>query len=200
MRARLSGMAARYGGHRRPVLEPHETDLRRLVETTPDLTLAELQTELQRRCGLRAGFSTIHNALRRIGLRHKKSGTRRPSRTAPRRRPTPALAGLAALHGSLAVRLPRRDRDRHQHDPALRPQPLGPTPGRRRAARPLAHHDLHRRPQADRPSGAVGARRADDRDRFPRLRNRHRLVIGFSWHWHSSQRAQEPLRCIWAWC
>ena len=48
-------------------------DLRRLLEATPDLTLAELQTELQRHCGVRAGLSTTHNALRRIGLRHKKS-------------------------------------------------------------------------------------------------------------------------------
>ena len=69
---RATGRAApaRYGRHRRPVLAPHEADLRRLVAATPDLTLAELQ----RRCGgVRAGLSTIHNALRRIGLRHKKS-------------------------------------------------------------------------------------------------------------------------------
>jgi transposase len=74
-RVRATGSAApeRYGGHRRRVLEPHDADLRRLVEATPDITLAELQTELQRRCGVRAGLSTIHNALRRIGLRHKKS-------------------------------------------------------------------------------------------------------------------------------
>jgi transposase len=74
-RVRATGSAApeRYGGHRRPVLEPHEAELRGLVEATPDLTLAEIQTELQQRCGLRAGLSTIHNALRRIGLRHKKS-------------------------------------------------------------------------------------------------------------------------------
>jgi transposase len=37
------------------------------------MTLAELQTELQRRLGVRAGLSTIHNALRRLGLRYKKS-------------------------------------------------------------------------------------------------------------------------------
>jgi putative transposase len=74
-RVRATGSAApdRYGGRRRPVLGPHEAELRRLVEATPDLTLAELQTELQRRSGVRAGLSTIHNALRRIGLRHKKS-------------------------------------------------------------------------------------------------------------------------------
>jgi transposase len=73
VRATGSAAPARYGGHRRPVLQPHETDLRRLVEATPDLTLAELQSELRRHCGVRAGLSTIHNALRRIGLRHKKS-------------------------------------------------------------------------------------------------------------------------------
>jgi putative transposase len=74
-RVRATGSAApgRYGGHRRPVLGPHEAELRRLVEAMPDLTLGELQTELQRRAGVRAGLSTIHNTLRRIGLRHKKS-------------------------------------------------------------------------------------------------------------------------------
>jgi transposase len=74
VRATGSPAPARVGGHRRrSVLARHETDLRRLVEGTPDLTLAELQTELERRCGVLAGLSTIHNALRRIGLRHKKS-------------------------------------------------------------------------------------------------------------------------------
>jgi putative transposase len=73
VRATGSPAPARYGGHRRPVLAPYEGDLRRLLAATPDLTLAELQAELQRRCGVRAGLSTLHNALRRIGLRHKKS-------------------------------------------------------------------------------------------------------------------------------
>jgi transposase len=39
----------------------------------PDITLAELQAELQRRLGIVTALSTIHYALRRIGLRHKKS-------------------------------------------------------------------------------------------------------------------------------
>jgi len=71
-RVRTTGSAApsRYGGHRRPRLEPHESELKRLVEATPDPTLAELQTELERRFGVVAALSTIHNALRRIGLRH----------------------------------------------------------------------------------------------------------------------------------
>ena len=73
VRATGSAAPARYGGHRRRVLEPHEADLRRLVAATPDITLAELQSELQGRLGVRAGLSTIHTALRRSGLRHKKS-------------------------------------------------------------------------------------------------------------------------------
>jgi hypothetical protein len=65
----------RPGSLRRPspaTARPHEADLRRLVAATPDLMLVELQASLQHRCRLRAGLSTIHKALRRIGLRHKK--------------------------------------------------------------------------------------------------------------------------------
>jgi len=74
-RLRATGSAApdRYGGYRRPLLEPHESALRRLVEAKPDITLAEVQAELHERIGILAGLSTIHNALRRIGLRLKKS-------------------------------------------------------------------------------------------------------------------------------
>jgi putative transposase len=63
-RVRATGRAApaRYGGHRRPLLAPHEAHPRKLVTATPDITLAELQAELQWRAGVRAGLSTIHNA------------------------------------------------------------------------------------------------------------------------------------------
>ena len=73
-RVRITGSPApaRYGGYRRPLLAPCEADLRRVVAATPDLTLAELQRELKRRCGILAGLSTIHNTLRRLDLRHKK--------------------------------------------------------------------------------------------------------------------------------
>jgi transposase len=73
-RVRTTGRAApaRYGGHRRPLLEAYEADLEQLAAATPDLTLAELQTALQRRFGVVAGLTTLHNTLRRIGLRHKK--------------------------------------------------------------------------------------------------------------------------------
>jgi putative transposase len=67
VRATGSAAPARSGGHRRPVLEPHETDLRRRVAAPPDITLAELPSELQRRLGVRAGLAPIHHARRRIG-------------------------------------------------------------------------------------------------------------------------------------
>jgi len=74
-RVRATGSVApgRSGGHRRPRLEPHASDLRELVAATPDITLAELQTALKRRLGIVAALSTIHSALRRIDLRHRKS-------------------------------------------------------------------------------------------------------------------------------
>ena len=73
VRATGSAAPARFGGHRRPLLAPHEADLRRLVATRPDITLAELQAALKRRGGIVAGLSTIHTTLRRLGLRLKKN-------------------------------------------------------------------------------------------------------------------------------
>jgi transposase len=73
VRATGSPAPARYGGHRRPRRAPYAAGLERLVEATPDSTLAELQAEWQRRCGIVVGLSTIHNTRRRIGLRPKKS-------------------------------------------------------------------------------------------------------------------------------
>ncbi len=73
VRATGSPAPARTRGHRRPLLRAYEGELAALVAAAPDLTLAELQAQIQQRAGLRAGLTTIHNALRRFGLRHKKS-------------------------------------------------------------------------------------------------------------------------------
>lgn len=74
-RVRETGSAtpARVGGHRRPLLEAHQGELAKLVGATPDITLVELQAEVQRRFGLTPALSTLHRTLRQIGLRHKKS-------------------------------------------------------------------------------------------------------------------------------
>ncbi len=50
-RLRQTGSATpeRIGGHRRPVLEPHQDLLRSLVEGKSGMTLSEIQTELRTR-------------------------------------------------------------------------------------------------------------------------------------------------------
>src|SRR5215204_1512549 len=62
---------ARIGRHRRPVLEPHADVVWALVEAT-DITLAEIRGELHERGIVVHALSTIHHALRRIGLTRKK--------------------------------------------------------------------------------------------------------------------------------
>jgi transposase len=54
-------------------LAGHEGELAKLVEATPDITLAELQSELQHRLGVSPALSTLHRTLRKLGVRHKKS-------------------------------------------------------------------------------------------------------------------------------
>jgi transposase len=71
----------RVGGHRRPVLEPHEDLLRSLVAAKSGITLAEIRAELSARGIVVAALSTILLTLRRLGLRHKKRQSGRPSRT-----------------------------------------------------------------------------------------------------------------------
>ena len=73
----------RIGGHRRPVLEPHQDLLRSLVEDKSGLTLAEIQTELRMRGIVVQALSTIHLTLRRMGLTRKKRRSERPSRIGP---------------------------------------------------------------------------------------------------------------------
>jgi len=71
-RATGSVAPARYGGHRRPVLLPHQELLRALVSERPDITLAEIRDELRQQRGVSVCLATIHVSLRRLGLRFKK--------------------------------------------------------------------------------------------------------------------------------
>ena len=61
------------GGHRPLLLEPRAGTLTSMVESDPDIPLAEIHAELERRFDVTAGLSTIHRMLRRLGLRLKKS-------------------------------------------------------------------------------------------------------------------------------
>jgi transposase len=73
-RVRESGTAApaRFGGHRRPVLDAHENLVRSFVEAKPDITLVEIRTDLARHGVVVRAPSTILRWLRRAGLTRKK--------------------------------------------------------------------------------------------------------------------------------
>jgi transposase len=71
----------RVGGHRRPILEPHQELLRALVEARSGITLSEIQAELRARGIEVQALSTIHLMLKRMDLTHKKRRSGRPSRT-----------------------------------------------------------------------------------------------------------------------
>ena len=74
-RVRETGSAepGQIGGHRAPLLGPHEPLLRRLLAAKPGITLREVQAELRPRGVEVSALSTVHRALVRMGLRHKKS-------------------------------------------------------------------------------------------------------------------------------
>src|SRR4028118_2001209 len=63
---------ARFGGHRRPVLEPHEALVRSILETKADISLVEVRSELHRHGVVVSATSTIGRFLRRAGLTRKK--------------------------------------------------------------------------------------------------------------------------------
>jgi len=63
---------ARFGGHRRPILEPHERLVQGLLDAKADISLREIQAELRQRGIVVGATSTISRWLRRAGLTHKK--------------------------------------------------------------------------------------------------------------------------------
>jgi putative transposase len=73
-RVRESGSPApaRFGGHRRPVLDEHEALVRALLDAKSNIILVEIQAELAR-CGVIVrATSTILRWLRRAELTRKK--------------------------------------------------------------------------------------------------------------------------------
>src|SRR5215212_8057598 len=67
-----STVPARFGGHRRPILDEHEGLIRSLLNAKPDMMLVEIQAELARRGIVVRATSTILRWLRRAGLTRKK--------------------------------------------------------------------------------------------------------------------------------
>ena len=89
----------RIGGHRRPVLEPHQDLLRSLVAAKSGITLSEIQTELRARGIVVQALSTIHLMLKRMDLTHKKDTPGGRAGPAGRSSGAPSLSRLAAFHG-----------------------------------------------------------------------------------------------------
>ena len=63
---------ARFGGHRRPILEPHEALVRSILDTKSDISLCESGPKLHGHGVVVGATSTIGRFLRRTGLTRKK--------------------------------------------------------------------------------------------------------------------------------
>ena len=63
---------ARFGGHRRPLLERHAGLVRSILQAKSDISLVEIQTELRRHGVVVGAISTIGRWLKRAGLTRKK--------------------------------------------------------------------------------------------------------------------------------
>lgn len=108
-RVRETGSAApaRFGGHRRPLLDAHQGELVRLVEATPTSRLSSSRPRCSaawdspRRCRR----FTARCARSACGTKKVSEGVR--TGAARRRRQAPPMARLPALHGSGPVRLSR---------------------------------------------------------------------------------------------
>jgi len=81
-RARETGerRARPQGQPRRSKLDPHRAFLLGLIEAKDDISLVEMQQQLEREQGLRASVGTIWTFLDRAGLTFKKSPRMRWSR------------------------------------------------------------------------------------------------------------------------
>jgi transposase len=72
-----------HGGGPTPKLdEAGVRELRTVVEEKNDRTLNEIANELDRRCNVRVGRSTVWRIAERLGITRKKNATRRRSRSA----------------------------------------------------------------------------------------------------------------------
>lgn len=81
-RRRRTGSVApdKFGGHRRPLLEPHRDWIEARFQETPELTLERLRTELASR-GVRVSYGAVQKFVRDAGLSFKKNRIRQ--RTGP---------------------------------------------------------------------------------------------------------------------
>ena len=97
---------AQIGGYRRPLLEPYADLLREIVLAKKGITLREIKAVLAARGVEVKALSTIADMLHRLDLSHKKELEGLRAGPARCRQRSPALAGVAALHGCGTFRVP----------------------------------------------------------------------------------------------
>jgi len=74
-RATGSVAPAKFGGHRRPLLEPYRAWIQARYAETPELTLRGLQAALAAR-GIRVSYGAVRNFVHAAGLSFKKNRVR----------------------------------------------------------------------------------------------------------------------------
>lgn len=77
-RHRRTGSVApgKFGGHRRPLLEPHRGWIEARLRQEPELTLRGLRAELSAR-GITVSYGAVQKFVRGLGLSFKKNRVRR---------------------------------------------------------------------------------------------------------------------------
>ena len=95
-RVRRTGsiVPGRVGGCRKPELTGHKDWLHQLTRTRVGITLEEIKAVLIEERGIEVSITAIWRMLRKLGLSHKKSRSRRPSVSAPTS-PRTAPAGMS---------------------------------------------------------------------------------------------------------
>ena len=154
---------------RRSSSSDHHDAIAAEVALRPDVTLEELRAWLLATHGVTASLGLMHKTLARLGLTLKKVGAGRRAGPARRRRAAGRLARQAERDEPGAAGVRRRDRGRHQHGPALRPQPARQAPGRPDPARPLEEDHFRRWPYHVWLRRPLRLRRCHERHDLPRL-------------------------------
>lgn len=137
-----------------------------VIARQPDLTLAELQTELS----TELSRMTLCRALRQLRLTLKKSPEGDGAATTGRRGSSCAAASSPGRLRSGEVGIYRRDVGQNEHDPTPRSISLRHATGLRRALRSLEDDDVLGGLANQGPDRSVGRRRSDQRRPVPRLR------------------------------
>lgn len=71
------------GGAPARIDDAARSELRQLIASAPDATLAEARQHLEREVGVRVGLSAVCRTLAKLGLPRKKSRSTQPSATRP---------------------------------------------------------------------------------------------------------------------